>query len=75
MAAMRRQGIEVQIGSYALHLHPAFRRSRRCRIAGDMAGSCHTFEDCLALPLYHDLSFKDQDVVIRKLRDVLGAEA
>ena len=67
MKKMRAEEIEVQIGTYALHMHKAFLPSKFCKIESDMHGSKHAFEHCLTLPLYHEMTRKDQDYVIQKL--------
>ncbi len=59
--------IEVQIGTYALHLHPAFAPSEDCRIFGALPESLYAFEHCLTLPLYHELTEDDQAYVVEKL--------
>ena len=66
MKRMRADGVEAQIGSYALHRQPAF-QGAPFRIVGRMKGSAQAFERCLALPLYHDLSADDQDAVVSSL--------
>jgi dTDP-4-amino-4,6-dideoxygalactose transaminase len=71
MTRLRERGIEVQIGTYALHKQPAFAENRTCRIHGDLSGSSYAFEHCLALPLYHDLSEEDQDTVVAELERAL----
>ncbi|MBT3255144.1 MAG: DegT/DnrJ/EryC1/StrS family aminotransferase [Deltaproteobacteria bacterium] len=60
-------GIEVQIGTYALHLHPAFAPSARCRITDALPESTYAFEHCLTLPLYHELTEEDQAYVVENL--------
>lgn len=62
---MRSEGIEVQIGTYALHMHPAF---KDCIIHGPLDGSRYAWEHCLALPLYHDLTQEDQEYITERLR-------
>ncbi len=71
MKEMREKGIEVQIGTYALHMHPAFEPSSYCRIEGDMVGSRYAFDHCLTLPLYHELIQEDQEYVIQQLLNCL----
>lgn len=71
LQGMREQGIEVQIGTYALHLHPAFAPSAFCRIEGDMTGSQYAFDHCLTLPLYHELTESDQEIVVDSLKKFL----
>ncbi len=67
MRQLREMGIEVQIGSYALHMHPAFAAGPHCRLAGDLAHSRYAFSHCLALPLYHEMSREDQQTVVAEL--------
>jgi perosamine synthetase len=69
---MREIGIEVQIGTYALHMQPAFAPSTYCRINGEMVGSRYVFEHCLTLPLYHDLKIDDQHYIVDKLVEFLS---
>lgn len=71
MKEMRGQGIEVQIGTYALHMHKAFNENPRCRIVGDMTGSRYAFEHCLALPMYHEMTEAEQQLVVENLITVL----
>lgn len=68
---MRAIGIEVQIGTYSLHMHPAFNNNPLVRIHGKMTGSCYAYEHCLALPLYNELSFESQDRVVETLRSFM----
>lgn len=71
MQRLREVGIEVQIGTYALHMHPAFSNGGVCTLVGDMPGSKYAFKRCLALPLYHELSEGDQQYVVEKLCSLL----
>lgn len=72
MQALRKQGIEVQIGTYALHNQKAFADNPNCRILGNMPGSNYSFEHCLTLPLYHELSQEDQVYIISKLQETVS---
>lgn len=74
MAEMRAKGIEVQIGTYSLHQHPAFASGDLCRWAGGFSGSRQAFVRTLALPLYHELSEADQDCVIEELKRILTTD-
>lgn len=71
MSEMRARGIEVQIGTYSLHMHKAFQNSDLIRIEGDMANSKWCYEHALALPLYNDLSSDLQEVVVRELKELI----
>jgi len=64
---MKDWGIEVQIGTYALHRHPAFTPSDTCIIQGSLPGSNDVFETCLTLPLYHELTSEEQAYIVDKL--------
>ncbi|OHB62461.1 MAG: aminotransferase DegT [Planctomycetes bacterium RBG_13_60_9] len=68
LRGMRAEGIEVQIGTYALHMHPAF---KDCTIRKPLEGSRYAWEHCLALPLYHELTREDQEYVVEHLCGLL----
>ena len=72
MQFLRKKGIEVQIGTYSLHMQKAFANGHHCRFHGNMKGSTYAFDHTLALPLYHELSEEDQEYVVRNLIDVLN---
>lgn len=66
---MRKAGIEVQIGTYALHLQPVFQKHPLCRLEGDMKNSQKVFEHCLTLPLFHTMTVDEQKKVISILNE------
>jgi len=74
MIDMREKGIEVQIGTYSLHMHKAYNKNTNCTITGKMEGSKYAFEHCLALPLYHDLSTDEQEYIVEKLTEIISQE-
>jgi perosamine synthetase len=61
LAELRAEGIEAQIGTYALHLLGAYRDQ------GDFPGAARVFERALALPLHTRLSDADLDRVAEAL--------
>jgi len=61
LADLRAQGIEAQIGTYALHLLSAYRDQ------GFFPGAQHAFERALALPLHSRLTESDLDRVAEAL--------
>ena len=71
MNEMRAKGIEVQIGSYSLHMHRAFNNNSNVKIIGDLTNSKWCFENALALPLYNDLTFELQEYIISELNSCL----
>lgn len=64
---MRSNGIEVQIGTYSLHMHKAFNDNPNCRIIGEMKGSRYAFDHCLVLPIYHEMTAVEQEYVAEQL--------
>lgn len=69
---MRDQEIEVQIGTYCLHIHPAFTKSPQMIHCGSFPGSRYAYDHCLTLPLYHDLSVNEQQAVVDMLKELIA---
>jgi perosamine synthetase len=67
LAELREQGIEAQIGTYALNLLGAYRDQ------GDFPGATRVFERALALPFHTRLSEDDLDVVAEALDKVVSS--
>lgn len=67
MTRMRADGIEVQIGTYALHRHPAYKSEGLVRHSGNFAGSRRAADEALALPLFHEMTEQQQDRVVETL--------
>lgn len=61
------KNIETQIGTYALHMHHAYRRNANCHIIGALSGSRYAFEYCLTLPLYQGMTTDQQEYVVSEL--------
>ena len=61
LAALRAEGIEAQIGTYALHLLAAYREQ------GEFPGARTAFEQALALPFHSQLSGEDIERVATAL--------
>lgn len=67
MTRLRAEEIEVQIGTYALHRHPAYSVGPLVRHATDFQGSRRAADQALALPLFHEMTFEQQDRVVAAL--------
>lgn len=67
MKSMRSKNIEVQIGSYSLHMHKAFQNNPLIEIKGEMENSKWCYEHALALPLFSDLTADVQELIIEEL--------
>lgn len=65
---LRSRGIEVQIGTFALHLQPFFAQTRR---VGNLKHSASLYRQLLSLPLHHELTRQDQERVVQELRAAL----
>jgi dTDP-4-amino-4,6-dideoxygalactose transaminase len=57
------QGIEVQLGTNALHLEPVFSRMRKTRLVN----STRVYKNALTLPLHSELTREDQERVCSTL--------
>lgn len=68
LANLRGKGIEVQIGTFALHREPVYKNHPRCRFHGDTAMASQVFTRGLTLPLFHDLQPSEQEYVVHSLR-------
>lgn len=71
MKTMKEKGIEVQIGTYSLHMHKAFNNNPLVETKGDMKNSKWCFDHTLTLPLFHDLTFQQQELIITELKSIL----
>jgi perosamine synthetase len=67
LAALRAQGIEAQIGTYALHRLGAYRDQ------GSFPGADRAFERALALPFHSRLTERDLDVVTDALDKLVSS--
>lgn len=68
MTKMRDAGVEVQIGTYSLHMHSAYNSNQMIEICGDMKNSRWCFEHTLTLPLFNDLSGSDQRLIVKIIK-------
>jgi len=65
---LKANGIETQIGTYALHLQPAFTHMRRI---GKLERSRSLYENLLALPMCHSMTMDDQEYVVAEVKKLL----
>lgn len=73
MKRLRQLGIEVQIGTYALHREKAFLPGTHCEWHSEMTNSEYAFEHCLALPLFHQITESEQETVVGALKKAIEA--
>jgi len=68
MKSMKNSCIEVQIGSYSLHMCRAFQNKKTVKLHGSYENSIYAYDNCLTLPLYHELTFDQQELIVEKLK-------
>lgn len=71
MNEMKVKGIEVQIGTYSLHMHKAFNNNTLVKVKGTMDNSKWCFEHTLTLPLFNELTLQQQEYIITELKAVI----
>jgi perosamine synthetase len=66
---MKKKNIQTQIGTYALHIQPAFEHIKK---SNDLENSTKLFKNLLALPLHFELSDEDQRRVVNALISIIN---
>jgi dTDP-4-amino-4,6-dideoxygalactose transaminase len=62
------ENIQSQIGTYALHLEPAYRNMKR---VGNLENSEKLFYNALTLPLHKDLTYEDQEKICGIIKETI----
>jgi len=65
---LKKENIETQIGTYALHLQPAFCNAKRI---GDLVISEKLYRNLLALPMCHSMTLEDQECIVKKVKNLI----
>ena len=71
MQLMRDHGVATRRGIMCAHREPAYKKEK-WRAAGPLTESERAQEECILLPLYHQLTDQDQQLVARELRAALS---
>lgn len=66
IALLKEKGIETQIGTYAVHLQPAYSNEKTF-----LPNSEHAFQNTLTLPLYTQMTETEQETVVTELKNAL----
>lgn len=66
--ALSDENIQSQIGTYALHLEPAYKKYKKI---GRLENSESLFKNALTLPLHKNLSYEDQVRICKIIQDTL----
>jgi dTDP-4-amino-4,6-dideoxygalactose transaminase len=72
IAALRADGIETTLGTYALHAQPYFARTFGLE-PGGLPASARAFRSTLAVPLHGSMTETDVDLVVERLAVALEA--
>lgn len=62
---LAKQNVETQIGTYALHCLPAFRKYRKI---GNLENSEFLYKNAISLPLHEELTVEDQEFICKTIR-------
>lgn len=65
---LAKENIETQIGTYALHLEPAFNETRQI---GNLENSEKLFYSLITLPLHHELTQEEQLLICERISFLL----
>lgn len=60
------QNIETQIGTYALHCLPAYRKYQK---RGNLSNSEFLYKNSISLPLHEEISQSDQEFICKVIKD------
>ena len=61
------ENVETQIGTYALHCLPAF---RKCLKKGELKNSEFLYKNSLSLPLHEELTQEDQEFICKVIKNM-----
>jgi perosamine synthetase len=67
--ALADENIQSQIGTYALHLEPAYQNMKK---VGNLGNSTKLFNNALTLPLHKNLTNEDQEKICRIINNTLN---
>ncbi len=65
---LAKEGIQSQIGTYALHLEPAYKNMKK---RGDLKNSELLFKNALTLPLHKNMTQEDQEKISKIISNTL----
>lgn len=67
MQSLREENIETQIGTYALHLQPVFKETKR---VGGLKNAEKLYTNLLTLPMSHSMTFEDQEYIVKQIENI-----
>jgi len=66
---LRNEGVETQIGTYALHMQPSYEKVKK---VGKLERAEKLYRNLLALPMCHSMTKEDQEYVVSKIEKGLS---
>jgi len=73
MQALLDRGIATRRGIMCAHREPAY-RNQSWRSVGPLSESERAQEECILLPIYHQLTKEEQELIASELREAITAE-
>jgi len=70
MEDLRNKNIETQIGTYALHLQPSYKRVKK---TGKLERAEKLYRNLIALPMCHSMTKKDQEYIVSEIEKSIHA--
>lgn len=68
IAHLRKKNIEVQIGTYALHLQPSYSEVKKI---GKLENSAKLYRNLIALPMCHSMTKEEQERVVSEIKEFI----
>lgn len=62
------ENIESQIGTYALHCLPVFKKTQKI---GSLSNSEYLYKNSISLPLHEELTFEDQQFICKNIKKII----
>jgi|SaaInlStandDraft_2_1057019.scaffolds.fasta_scaffold01683_12 perosamine synthetase len=69
ISKLAKMNIETQIGTYALHCLPAF---KKCLKDGKLENSEFLYKNSLSLPLHEEITIEDQEYVCKSIKKIIS---
>ncbi len=71
MKILRARGIGSQVHYIPIPMHPLYEKIYNKNIYKDLPNAMKYYDEALSIPIYFDLSYKDQKNIINTLKDIL----
>ena len=72
MRILRTRGIGSQVHYIPIPLHPLYKNIYKKNIYKELPNTMNYYNEALSIPIYYDLTFKEQKNIISTLKDIVG---